>query len=57
MYAIYAFCREVDDIADEPAPTEQKLAGLEDWRAEIGRLSEGRPTRPTSRALSPCAVV
>ena len=31
MYAIYAFCREVDDIADEAGAVEQKL--------EIGRAS------------------
>ena len=28
MYAIYAFCRLVDDVADEPAPMADKLAGL-----------------------------
>ena len=52
MFAIYAFCREVDDIADEPGAPEGKLARLEEWRAEIERLYEGRPTRPTTRALA-----
>jgi phytoene synthase len=52
MFAIYAFCREVDDVADEPGEPDAKLAGLEDWRAEIARLYEGRPTRPTTRALA-----
>jgi len=51
MFAIYAFCREVDDIADEPAPLEEKLAGLGAWRAEIDALYQGRPTRLTSKAL------
>jgi squalene synthase HpnD len=51
MYAIYAFCREVDDIADEAGAVEQKLAALEAWREEIERLYRGRPTRPTTRAL------
>jgi squalene synthase HpnD len=52
MYAIYAFCREVDDIADEPGPVAQKLAALEAWREEIERLYRGRPSRPTTHALA-----
>lgn len=51
MYAIYAFCREVDDIADEPGLLEAKLAALAQWRQEIERLYDGRPTRPTAQAL------
>lgn len=51
MYAIYAFCREVDDVADEPGATDDKLARLAEWRAEIERLYEGRPTYPTTQAL------
>ena len=35
MFAIYAFCREVDDIADESAPLDEKLKGLADWRNVI----------------------
>ena len=41
MFAIYAFCREVDDIADEPAPKEKKLAALAKWQAQIERLYSG----------------
>jgi presqualene diphosphate synthase len=52
MYAIYAFCREVDDIADEPAPIDDKRRRLAEWRAEIDRLFAGRPTAPTARALA-----
>ncbi|MFQ5774439.1 MAG: presqualene diphosphate synthase HpnD [Kiloniellaceae bacterium] len=51
MYAIYAFCREVDDVADEPGERGAKLAQLAEWRREIGRLYQGRPTRPVTRAL------
>ncbi len=51
MFAIYAFCREVDDIADDPAPMAEKSAGLAGWRDEIARLYAGRPTYPTGRAL------
>ena len=42
MYAIYAFCRLVDDIADEPAPAEAKRLGLDAWRARIEALEAGR---------------
>ena len=52
MFAIYAFCREVDDIADEPAPQEQKFRELAAWREEIDRLYDGRPpTKPVGHAL------
>ena len=51
MYAIYAFCREVDDITDEPGEEVYKRAQLQDWRAEIDRLYGGHPTYPTARAL------
>ncbi len=32
MYAVYAFCREVDDIADDPGAEEEKLFRLAQWR-------------------------
>jgi presqualene diphosphate synthase len=51
MYAIYAFCREVDDIADEGGTLEEKRAGLEEWRGEIDRVFTGDPTKPVARAL------
>ena len=51
MFAIYAFCREIDDIADEPAPEADKRRRLDAWRAEIDRLYDGRPEAPTARAL------
>jgi phytoene synthase len=51
MYAIYAFCREVDDIADEGGSLEEKRAGLQEWRAEIDRLYAGRPVKPVAQAL------
>jgi phytoene synthase len=51
MYAIYAFCREVDDIADEGGTLEEKRAGLEDWRREIERVFAGDPSKPIAQAL------
>jgi phytoene synthase len=51
MYAVYAFCREVDDIADDMRPPAQKLAALAEWRREIDALYAGRPRRLVARAL------
>ena len=51
MYAIYAFCREVDDIADEPGEEDEKRHALAAWREEVDRLYAGRPEWPTTRAL------
>ena len=51
MFAIYAFCREVDDIADDPGDPAEKCRRLEFWRAEIGRLFAGEPRDLTARAL------
>ncbi len=49
--AFYAFCREVDDVADEchdPALARVKLAW---WRDEIARLYAGQPEHPVTVAL------
>ena len=51
MYAIYAFCREVDDIADEPGEIADKKRALAAWREEISRLYAGDPQWPTTKAL------
>ena len=50
--ALYAFCREVDDVVDEcPDPT---LAGtkLAWWRSEVAALYAGNPTHPVTQALT-----
>jgi squalene synthase HpnD len=51
MFAIYAFCREVDDIADEGGTQAEKQAGLAEWRREIDRLYAGKPRHPIALAL------
>jgi phytoene synthase len=51
MFAVYAFCREVDDIADGDAAPEAKITGLDRWRAEIDAIYEKRPEDPLARAL------
>jgi phytoene synthase len=52
MYAIYAFCREVDDIADGERPVEHKIAALNAWREEIDAVYAGHPRYLVARALS-----
>ncbi len=43
MFAIYAFCRKVDDIADDPGPTKvERRAALDAWRADLACLYAGR---------------
>ena len=51
--ALYAFCREVDDVVDEctdPALAQTKLAW---WRQELVRLYAGEAQHPVTRALAP----
>ena len=46
MSALYAFCREVDDVADEESrPVEERRAGLAAWREDIARACAGKPPR------------
>ncbi len=51
MYGIYAFCRVVDDIADEEAPIETKHRELDAWRARIGMLYAGLAQDAITRVL------
>jgi len=41
MFEIYAFCRAVDDIADDPGPRDARAAALEQWRSDIATLYAG----------------
>lgn len=49
--ALYAFCREVDDIADAEMDNKIKLVKLEWWRSEIESLFSGSATHLVSKAL------
>jgi len=51
--ALYAFCREVDDIADECSDTALARTKLEWWRVELARTFAGEPSHPVSQALLP----
>src|ERR1017187_443370 len=54
--AFYAFCREVDDIADEVSDTGVAAAKLAWWRSEVAASFAGTPTHPVTRALLPLAA-
>ena len=51
--AFYAFCREVDDVADEVSDPGVAAAKLAWWRSEVGAAFAGNPTHPAMRALMP----
>lgn len=51
--ALYAFCREVDDVVDEIPDRTVAAAKLAWWRLEVERLYAGEPTHPVTRALQP----
>lgn len=51
--ALYAFCREVDDVVDECSDAALARTKLAWWRAEVGELFAGRPSHPVTRALAP----
>lgn len=50
--ALYAFCREVDDIADAEMDNSIKRVKLEWWRSEIESLFNGSANHPVSHALT-----
>jgi phytoene synthase len=50
--ALYAFCREVDDIADECKDVSVARIKLAWWRTEIAHLYAGKPQHPVSKALA-----
>jgi phytoene synthase len=51
--ALYAFCREVDDVVDETSDAPLAATKLAWWRQEVGLLFDGKPQHPVSRALQP----
>ena len=55
MFAVYAFCRLIDDIADEPAPLEEKKKALKIWRNDIDTLyrDEVPLSNPVATVLAP----
>ncbi len=55
MYAIYAFCRIVDDIADEAGSLPDKVRDLAAWRGRIAGLYQGRSDDAVTRVLAAAA--
>lgn len=53
--AFYAFCREVDDVVDEPGDPGVAAAKLAWWRREVASAFTGRPSHPVMQALMPLA--
>ena len=51
--ALYAFCREVDDVVDECDDAQIAATKLAWWRAEVARLYTGKPEHPVTQALLP----
>lgn len=51
MFAIYDFCRQVDDIADEPGPLDSRQAALAEWRRALDALYAGAVPRGPNAVL------
>jgi phytoene synthase len=51
--ALYAYCREVDDVVDECTDASVARTKLAWWRDEVGKLYAGSPQHPVTRALVP----
>lgn len=51
--ALYAFCREVDDVADECSDIQVARTKLAWWRAEVANLYAGNPQHPVTQAIAP----
>jgi 15-cis-phytoene synthase len=53
MTALYAFCREVDDVVDECTDYQIAQTKLQWWKQEIHRLFHEVPQHPVTKALKP----
>ena len=51
--ALYAYCREVDDIVDETSDGQVAAVKLAWWRTELSNLFAGNPQHPVAKALLP----
>jgi phytoene synthase len=50
--ALYAFCREVDDVVDECREPAIARVKLDWWRGELAALESGQPSHPVTQALA-----
>jgi phytoene synthase len=51
--ALYAYCREVDDVVDETPDENVARIKLAWWRTELANMYAGNPQHPVTRALTP----
>jgi len=51
--ALYAFCREVDDVVDDCTDVGIARTKLAWWRTQVAQMWQGNPTHPVTRALEP----
>ena len=51
--AFYAFCREVDDVADDVSDPGVAATKLAWWRSEVAAAFAGKPSHPAMLALAP----
>ena len=51
--ALYAFCREVDDVVDECSDATVARTTLNWWRGEVAEIYDGKPQHPVAQALVP----
>ena len=51
--ALYAFCREVDDVVDECSDEGVARTTLAWWRVQVAEIYEGKPQHPVAQALIP----
>lgn len=49
--ALYAFCREVDDVVDECHDQDVARTTLNWWREEVAQMYQGNATHPVTQAL------
>ncbi len=53
MTALYAFCREVDDVVDECTDYSVAQIKLNWWKSEVVNLYNNTPQHPVTKALQP----
>ncbi|MBI4226648.1 MAG: presqualene diphosphate synthase HpnD [Candidatus Omnitrophica bacterium] len=51
MFAVYSFCRVVDDVVDSGGPAGEAVRELARWRREVAACYEGWPAHPVGQAL------
>ncbi len=56
MFAVYSFCRVVDDVVDDGWPADVAQRELAHWRREVDACYDGWPAHPITQALAPAVA-